>query len=174
MSGLFSTLDRLTTDTVMQYAMEMAAYIKNCLCEAKAFYVCLLYRALDGEDYLIYVSEAGVERTRKLGMVHRESLLHDSYEYININSIPLNIFIIYTKDPFNTQETNILKAHIGAGEISQYISLVAARDGFFARPMKNFNDENIAKLINIDSDKESIVYSTIIGRENYFNYVLKL
>ena len=31
--------------------------------------------------------------------------------------------------------------------------------------MKNFNDNYISKLIGIDSNRESIVYSTIIGRK---------
>jgi hypothetical protein len=172
--GLFSTTERLPTATAKRYAEGIAEYIKYFLGDKSGFWAGVLYRALDGEDYLIIVSEAGTERINKCCKIHREELLHDTFEHINMNSIPLDIFLIYSIDPYSTQEENIRNAHIGAGEISQYISLMAAKDGFFARPMKNFNDNYISKLIGIDSNRESIVYSTIIGRENHYNYVLKL
>lgn len=172
--GLFSVLDRLPTATIIRYAMGTVQYIKNYLGDNSGFRAGLLYRSLDGEDHLMLVSEDGIESIRKQGRVHKEDLLHDTFEHINMNSIPLDIFLVYAIDPYISQEANISKAHIGAGEISQYISLMAAGDGFFARPMKNFNDKDIAELMDIDRDRESIMYSTIIGKENHFNYVLKL
>ena len=143
-AGLFSTIDRLPTDTVIRYGLEIGHYIRYYLGYKSGFRVGLLYRALDGENHLILTSGAGIERIVRLGMIHRMGLLHDTFEHINMNSIPLSIIITYKRNQFNTEYTDIRDAHIGAGEISQYISLLAAGDGFFARPMKNFNDDYIA------------------------------
>ncbi|MBP1755111.1 MAG: hypothetical protein H6Q59_1509 [Firmicutes bacterium] len=172
--GLFSTLDRIETDTVMRYATATAGYIREYLDNGIRFRICFLYRAIDGQNYLIQVSGEGILRLESLESVHRESLLHDTFEHINMNSIPLDVFILYQRDPICSEDNNIRQAHIGAGEISQYISLMAAVDGFFARPMKNFNDLNIMKLMGSDQESDSIIYTTIIGKENHYNYVFKL
>ena len=77
--------------------------------------------------------QAGTERLINAVRFIEESC-YDTFEHINMNGIPLDIFLIYSIDPYSTQEENIRNAHIGAGEISQYISLMAAKDGFLQGP----------------------------------------
>lgn len=88
--------------------------------------------------------------------------------------MPMIIYISYNYDKEISERENIYNSHIGAGEINQYLSIFVTNEGLFARPVRNFEDDNVKKLLQIESDNEYLIYSLICGVNNTRNYIISL
>ena len=171
--GTFSTLNCLDSQCIREIINSTMILVNRYVNKSHRFKIYFLFKGKATGEIKSYViqNRAIYELPSKDIELHK--VLHDSHNTINIESCPVVSFVSYETKVEDEGEA-IYTSHIGASEISQYISNIVAKHGLFARPMKNFDDSYLQFVANIPKDKEQIMYLTMIGRSNCINYRLNL
>ena len=135
------------------------------------FRVHMLYTTKEGQR--LRRIESGKAGETETTAIEKEQLLHDTARMIDMESMPVILYISYLYDEALTEQENIYNAHIGAAEICHWFSLNGCADGYFGRPMRNLNDDYLEKTLQAQK-KERFIYSLIMGKANTRNYVYRL
>ncbi len=169
--GICSLVEQVSQTWVLSCARRLCKSMQHYMNSAPEYKVYILYRTEESER-LITIKQGIVSQPHEW-IVDRKRLLHDSHHMIDMESMPVVVYVSYCYDRSRSEKENIYRAHIGASEIIHYISLSGAEHGFFARPMRNFEDAYLENVLNA-SVGERFMYSLIMGKSNTKNYVLRL
>lgn len=169
--GVCSLEKTITEATAERYLKQLEAYMSHYMEDAYRYRVHMLYTTKDGQRLRrIEGEKAGHEEPAD---IDKGQLLYDTVRMIDMESMPVVVYISYLYDEQLTEKENIYNAHIGAAEICHWFLLCGCADGYFGRPMRNLNDAYVEKAFGA-RDGERFVYSLILGKANTRNYVHRL
>lgn len=169
--GICSLVEHVPQVWVLNCAHRLCKSIQHYMNYAPEYKVYILYRIKEGERLLTI--EQGVASQPCELIIDRNRLLHDAQNMIDMESMPVLVYVSYYYNRTISEKENIYRAHIGAAEIIHYISLSGAEHGFFTRPMRNFEDAYLENALKASSG-ERFMYSLIMGKSNTKNYVWRL
>ncbi len=169
--GICSLVEKVSQAWVLDCVHRLCKSIQHYMNYAPEYKVYILYRTTEGERLLTI--ERGVASQPREWIIDRNRLLHDTQHMIDIESMPVVVYVSYYYDQSRSEKENIYRAHIGASEIIHYLSLSGAENGFFTRPMRNFEDAYLEGALEA-SIGERFMYSLIMGKSNTKNYVWRL
>ena len=169
--GVCSLEKTITETTAERYLKQLEAYMNHYMEDAYRYRVHMLYTTKDGQRLQrIEGEKAGRAEPAD---IDKGQLLYDTVRMIDMESMPVVVYISYLYDEQLTEKENIYNAHIGAAEICHWFLLGGCADGYFGRPMRNLNDAYVEKAFGA-RDRERFVYSLILGKANTRNYVHRL
>lgn len=169
--GICSLVEQVSQTWILECAYRLCKNIQHYMNYAPEYKVYILYRTTEGERLLTI--ERGVASQPREWIIDRNRLLHDAQHMIDMESMPVVVYVSYHYDRSRSEKENIYRAHIGASEIIHYISLAGTERGFFTRPMRNFEDAYLESALKA-SLGERFMYSLIMGKSNTKNYVWRM
>ncbi len=169
--GICSIEETVAEETVAGYIKQLAAYMNHYIEDVNRYRVYMLYTTTAGQ-HMIQINQGKVGNAVEVE-VDKRQLLHDTARMIDMESMPIIVYISYLYDEELSEKENIYNAHIGAAEISHYFLLNGPKDGFFGRPMRNLEDAYLEETFSA-KNKERFMYSLIMGKANSQNYVHSL
>ena len=164
-------MEQVSQTWILECAYRLCKNIQHYMNYAPEYKVYILYRTTEGERLLTI--ERGVASQPREWIIDRNRLLHDAQHMIDMESMPVVVYVSYHYDRSRSEKENIYRAHIGASEIIHYISLAGTERGFFTRPMRNFEDAYLESALKASSG-ERFMYSLIMGKSNTKNYVWRM
>ncbi len=169
--GVCSLERTIPEETANRYLEKLETYMNHYMDDAGRFRIYMLYTTEDGRQ--LRRIEGGKAGKAEPAEIEKQKLLHDTARMIDMESMPVIVYISYLYDDRLPEIENIYNAHIGAAEICHWFSLNGCADGYFGRPMRNLNDEYLEKTLRTQK-KERFIYSLIMGKANTRNYVYRL
>lgn len=169
--GVCSLERTIPEETAKAYLRQLEAYMNHYMEDAGRYRVHMLYTTREGQR--LQRIEDGKGGTAEPAGIDKGQLLYDTVRMIDMESMPVIVYISYLYDEALTEKENIYNAHIGAAEICHWFLLNGCRDGYFGRPMRNLNDAYVEKAFNAKKG-ERFMYSLILGKANTQNYVYRL
>lgn len=169
--GVCSLEKNITKEKAEKYLKQLEAYMNHYMEDAYRYRVHMLYTTEEGQ-YLQRIEGENAGKAEPAD-IDKGQLLYDTVRMIDMESMPVIVYISYLYDEQLTEKENIYNAHIGAAEICHWFLLNGCGDGYFGRPMRNLNDAYIEKAFGA-KDGERFMYSLILGRANTQNYVYRL
>lgn len=169
--GICSMEEKVDKELVDGYVKQLADYVNHYIEDVNRYKVYVLYTAKTGQ-HMIQINQGRVEEAVDLSM-DKSQLLHDTVRMIDMESMPIIVYVSYLYDDGLSEKENIYNAHIGASEICHYFLLNGPQDGFFGRPMRNLEDAYLEKIFST-GEQERFMYSLIMGKANSQNYVHRL
>lgn len=166
--GLCSMEESVSGDMVHELTEKLALCMNHFMEEVRRYGVYILYRE-EKEEFLLHIREGRLLQKEPV-VCDRNILLHDTARMIDMESMPIVLYISYLYDNTLSEKENIYNAHLGAGEINQYFALGVSEKGMFARPMRNFEDEAVEELFHTAETGERFIYSLIAGTKNTVNH----
>ena len=169
--GVCSLEKTIREETADRYLKQLEEYMNHYMEDAYRYRVHMLYTTKDGQ-YLQRIDEEKKGKAEK-AEIDKGQLLYDTARMIDMESMPVIVYISYLYDEQLTEKENIYNAHIGAAEICHWFLLNGCADVYFGRPMRNLNDAYVEKAFGA-KEGERFVYSLILGKANTQNYVYTL
>lgn len=171
--GICSVTDFIKEKNVKSIFDNIQQYIRHYIIDYYNYNIYIIYKNEEKITKLLSLKNEKIKESI-LKDINKRELLHDTKTMIIMDSMPMIIYISYNYDKEISERENIYNSHIGAGEINQYLSIFVTNEGLFARPVRNFEDDNVKKLLQIESDNEYLIYSLICGVNNTRNYIISL
>lgn len=169
--GICSMQEAVDKELVDGYIKQLVTYMKHYIEDVSRYKVYVLYTTENGQ-YMVQINQGRADAAVKVN-IDKSCLLHDTARMIDMESMPIIVYISYLYDEKLSEKENIYNAHIGASEISHYFLLNGPQDGFFGRPMRNLEDAYLEKIFSA-GEQERFMYSLIMGKANSRNYVHRL
>ena len=169
--GICSLERTIPEEIAKAYLRQLEDYMNHYMEDAGRYRVHMLYTTEEGQR--LQRIEDGKAGTAETAGIDKGQLLYDTARMIDMESMPVIVYISYLYDEALTEKENIYNAHIGAAEICHWFLLGGCADGYFGRPMRNLNDAYVEKAFGA-RDRERFVYSLILGKANTRNYVHRL
>ena len=169
--GVCSLERTIPEERAKRYLEELETYMNHYMDDTDRFRVHMLYTTKEGQR--LRRIEGGKAGKAETTAIEKGRLLHDTARMIDMESMPVILYISYLYDEALTEQENIYNAHIGAAEICHWFSLNGCADGYFARPMRNLNDAYLEETLRTQKG-ERFIYSLIMGKANTRNYVYRL
>lgn len=169
--GICSIVESIDEEIVNEYIGQLAAYMNHYIEDVDRYKVYTLYTTEAGQ-YMTPIERGKIGSVKRID-VDKSQLLHDTASMIDMESMPVTVYISYLYDEELSEVENIYNAHIGAAELAHYFLLNGSKDGYFGRPMRNLEDVYLETILPIDRN-ERFMYSLIMGKANSLNYVYYL
>ncbi|WP_427338054.1 hypothetical protein [Caloranaerobacter sp. DY30410] len=171
--GIFSTKKVLETEIFYEIINRSADLIFNNVFYSENIRVFCLVNSVFGVKPGYYeVKEDGrIENISYMDDIYTENykILNDSHQSINLSSNPVVFFVSYDITGDFSEEEKIYFSHLLSAESIHYISTIVSLFGLYSRPIKNFKDDYLEKVLRLDKDNR-IMYALMIGRGNTYNY----
>lgn len=166
--GICSMVETVDEEIATGYIKQLADYMNHYMEDVSRYRVYMLYTTETGQ-YMVRIDRGEISKASEIS-IDKSQLLHDTTRMIDMDSMPIAVYISYLYDQELSEEENIYNAHLGAAEIAHYFLLNGTEDGFFGRPMRNLEDTYLEEVLQADS-QERFMYSLIMGQANSQNYV---
>ncbi len=165
--GICSLVESMEQSSIDQCSDMVRNYLKRYVLKDDRFLIRMIFRTPKG-DFVRTIDQDGYEDSM-LYRLDKNRLLHDTNRMIDMESMPVSVYISYRYDKTLSLQDNVVLSHIKAAQISHYFLLCAPQYGFFGRPMRNLEDTYLEELFH--SKDEIYMYSVILGKANSKNYV---
>lgn len=169
--GICSLEETVSEKLVVEYTMRLCEYMNHYMDDVDRYCVYVLYTTRTGQK-MIQIDQGMMSEATKM-VVNKSQLLHDTERMIDMESMPIIVYISYLYDEKLSEKENIYNAHIGSAEISHFFLLNGPQNGLFGRPMRNLEDSYVEKVFSAQ-ENERFMYSLIMGKANTKNCVHRL
>lgn len=166
--GICSLEETVSDELAMACVLQTQGCMKRYMEDLDMYNVYVLYQTTQGQ-MLTAICQGEIQKAKKVEVKMR-NLLHDTQRMIDMESMPIAVYVSYIYQNDLSEKENIYNAHIGSAEIIHYFSLCGPKNGLFERPMRNFNDDYVEKVF-VGAEHERFMYSLIMGMANTRNFV---